>query len=154
VVTLTARARILGLKAATAWDEMRRILETSIEMDRLARDAYTLMAVRCADSDLKYTFKLMARDEADHLSWWEEILRAWNDGLLSDIVSEPADLAERLDVLLAEMRAVAPQETPDLAAEDCLVIAAKLEFYMLDPCFGEFIDLMEPAAEPVVLAKE
>lgn len=29
---------------------MRRILETSIEMDRLARDAYTLMAVRCADT--------------------------------------------------------------------------------------------------------
>ncbi len=125
---------------------MRRILETAVAMDRAARDAYLLMADRCGAPELAETFRQMSREETDHLGWWEELLHAWDDGLLPDIVTEPAELAGRLDAMLRQMTEVIPPEGPGLNAEDCLTLATKLEFFMLDPCFSEFIDLMEPAA--------
>jgi diguanylate cyclase (GGDEF)-like protein len=124
---------------------MRLILETCIEMDTLARDTYARMAERCGDPDFASRLRRMAADEGTHLTWWKELLRAWDDGLLPDIVSEPAELARKLDGMLADMRVAAAEVDDDITPETCLTIATRLELLMLDPSFSEFIDLMEPA---------
>jgi diguanylate cyclase (GGDEF)-like protein len=123
---------------------MRSILETCIEMDALARDTYARMAERCDDPDFAATLRRMAADEGTHLTWWKELLRAWDEGLLPDIVTEPAALARRLSMILTEMRSVAADAQEDLSHEACLTIVTRIEFLMLEPCFSEFIDLMEP----------
>lgn len=124
---------------------MRGILETCIEMDTVARDAYARMAERCGDAEFAGRLRRMAADEGTHLTWWKELLRAWDDGLLPDIVSEPAELARKLEGMLAELRAAADGISAEPSPEDCLTAATRIELAMLDPCFSEFIDLMEPA---------
>ncbi len=125
---------------------MRRILETCIEMDSLARDAYARMAESCGDDpDFAARMRRMAADEGTHLTWWKELLLAWGDGLLPDIVTEPAELSRRLESILAEVRVAAAQAAGPLSPEDCLGVATRIELLMLDPCFGEFLDLTEPA---------
>jgi diguanylate cyclase (GGDEF)-like protein len=124
---------------------MRQILETCIEMDTLARDTYSRMADRCGDERFAQRMRRMAEDEETYLTWWKGLLRAWDDGLLPDIVSEPADLSRRLREILDELREAARAAEAPLSPEECLAVATKMELLMLDPCFSEFLDLTEPA---------
>jgi diguanylate cyclase (GGDEF)-like protein len=124
---------------------MRRILETCVEMDRLALDTYGRVADAVTDPDLAEIFRLMARDEAEHVGWWDELLVAWDNGLLPDIAGESERLNGALHGMLDEMLGLVPRDGSPMSNEDALTVATKLEFFMLDPCFGEFLDLMEPA---------
>lgn len=124
---------------------MRRILETCAELDTVARDAYARMSEHCSDPEFSARMRRMAADEGTHLTWWKELLRAWDDGLLPDIVSEPAALQRKLDSTVAEMRQVVEVIAGGMSPEDCLTVGTRIEFLMLDPCFGEFLVLMEPA---------
>jgi diguanylate cyclase (GGDEF)-like protein len=124
---------------------MRRILETCVEMDQLACDAYRLMSDAVDDMALAMSFKLMAEDEAEHVAWWKELVEAWDSGLLPDIATEPERLSLKLQTILQDMQSAVPSPGTALSTEDAHTIATKLEFMMLDPCFGELLDLMEPA---------
>lgn len=124
---------------------MRQILETCVEMDALARDAYARMAERCGDEVFASRMRRMAADEGTHLTWWKGLLRAWDDGLLPDIVSEPSMLSRRLEAILTEIRRAAESSEGRLSPDECLAVATRIELLMLDPCFIEFIDLTEPA---------
>jgi diguanylate cyclase (GGDEF)-like protein len=125
---------------------MRRILEICVEMDETAMRAYQALAEGCADDEVLRSWLLrMAADEAEHRGWWRELTEAWDRGLLPDIVNEPEALADKMRDMLAHMREAMPEEASCLTAQAILTAATKIEFYMLDPCFGELLDLMEPA---------
>ena len=139
-----------GIEKVVDVDEggsMRRILQTCVEIDTLARDTYAEMAERCAaDPTSPSGSRRMAADEGTHLTWWKELLRAWDEGLLPDIAASRPSSAARLAGMLEDMqgvRAAPPVRHP--LGRGCPHIADRLELSMLDPCFGEFLDLMEPA---------
>jgi diguanylate cyclase (GGDEF)-like protein len=119
-------------------------------MDETARDAYQRMAAGLEDEpDLEALLRKMAADESEHIGWWSELADAWDRGLLPDIVNEPETLATSLDEMLESMRGAVPKDTSHLSPRDIMTIATKMEFYMLDPCFDEFLELMEPAISSV-----
>lgn len=124
---------------------MRQILELCVELDQRAERLYAGLATAAADESLKGTFHELGRDEAEHTGWWASLLEAWELGLLPDVVNDTETLIERLSSLRDELAEVDEQDLGRLSTDGMLALAARLEFSMIDPVFGELIDLMEPA---------
>jgi len=124
---------------------VREILELCIEMDLLAQRAYGVMAAHCDNKELAKTFSKMSAEEGTHVSWWNDLLGAWERGLLPDLVNDTDALIDRLTGLRAELEDILPEALADLTDHEMLATAARIEFFMIDPIFGELIDLTEPA---------
>ncbi len=124
---------------------MRDILELCVRMDELASRSYASMASSCSDWKVAAVMERMAAEEATHVTWWTELISAWDRGLLPDIYADGTDVRDQMTEILASLEAAAPSTGGRLSAEDCLTAAVSIEFFMLDPLFGELLDLAEPA---------
>lgn len=123
---------------------MRDILELCVRMDHHAEHLYAQLASACPDPSLAAVFAQLSRDEGDHTGWWQGLLTAWEQGLLPDLVNDTGELMDRLRTLDAELEAIQPLHLEQLDTDGMLALAARLEFYMIDPVFSELIDLTEP----------
>lgn len=123
---------------------MRTILELCVVMDELARDSYASMAKSCDDPDLKATFGQMSTDESDHVAWWKDLLKAWEQGLVPDVVNDTDGLERHVHNLYTEMQKTIHADFKDVPKTTMLEISARFEFLLLDPIFGELLDLTEP----------
>lgn len=123
---------------------MRDILELCVRMDRHAEHLYAQLASACPEPPLAEVFAQLGRDEGDHTGWWQGLLTAWEQGLLPDLVNDTGELMDRLRTLDTELEAIRPVHLEQLDTDSMLALAARLEFYMIDPVFSELIDLTEP----------
>lgn len=124
---------------------MREILQLCVRMDEHAERLYAELASVCPEPELRVTFELLARDEAEHTGWWQQLAEAWEQGLLPDLVNDTDELTERLGELDQELESISTAHLERLSIDGMLALAARLEFYMIDPVFSELIDLTEPA---------
>lgn len=122
---------------------MRDILELCIELDERAEKVYIELSGSCLDPDIATLFSQMAIEEHQHVEWWTQLLDAWDQGLLPDIADEHG-MRRRLLEIKDELSETIPDNCAEQAVEHALAIAARFEFYMLDPIFGELLDLMQP----------
>ncbi|MDY0341557.1 MAG: diguanylate cyclase [Coriobacteriia bacterium] len=124
---------------------MREILDLCVKMDVFADRLYQSLARDCTEPELAAFFACMAEDEAQHTDWWQGLLGSWERGLLPDLVNDTTDLTERLTNAYAELEAIDLDSLGSLSVEQMLALATKVEFFMIDPVFGELIELTEPA---------
>jgi diguanylate cyclase (GGDEF)-like protein len=124
---------------------MRKILELCIEVDELARDLYASFAVACPDPDLAETFRVMSGEEAEHVGWWVSLVEQWDRGLLPDLFAQNELVAEDMRTVLSDVQDIRPDAAEGLSTVRMLEVAAELEFFMLDPVFGDLLDLSGPA---------
>ncbi len=128
---------------------MRTILDLCIRMDELAFATYTEMADHTAIPDLAEIFRRMAIEEQHHIGWWTDLAEAWEQGLVPDVVNDTEGLERHMRQLYQEMQETAPSDYSQVPDDLKLDIAARLEFFMLDPIFGELLDLAEPGGARV-----
>ena len=124
---------------------MREILETSMRIERQARDLYRALAQTCDNRDLAKRFLELAEDETKHLDWWADLLVAWGTGLLPDILDEHS-ARTRLAQLEAEIAAAVPEDYRKLSCDQGLDLAVNIEFRLLDPIFSELFDIVRPGS--------
>jgi diguanylate cyclase (GGDEF)-like protein len=123
---------------------MREILELCVEMDQVAERTYRALAEVNTQPALKELFRQMSAEEGSHVGWWQDLLEAYDQGLMPNIVSDESGLADRMRSLSLELQAMSPDTGVPADPEGALALAARIEFYMIDPVFGELIDLTEP----------
>jgi len=128
---------------------MRTILELCARMDEFAQATYEKMAATCANPELSEVFRRMAVEENSHIEWWRELLSAWDQGLVPDVVNDTEGLERHMRQLHDEMLSTAPSDFTEVDDDAKLDIAARLEFFLLDPIFGELLDLTEPGGARV-----
>lgn len=124
---------------------MRKILELCVDLDRKALDIYRGLSQMTNDPELAAAFEQMAREERAHVDWWSDLLVAWEGGLVPDIADEH-DMTARLSEIVAGVEAITTDEFEGMSTDDMLDLATQLEFLMLDPIFGELVDLMQPGS--------
>ncbi|MHB8050230.1 MAG: diguanylate cyclase [Coriobacteriia bacterium] len=124
---------------------MREILDLCVKMDVFADRLYEVLSRDCPEPELAALFARMAEDEAQHTDWWQGLLDAWEHGLLPDLVNDTTGLTQRLTEVYAELETIDLDSVGTLDIEQMLALAARVEFFMIDPVFGELIDLTEPA---------
>jgi diguanylate cyclase (GGDEF)-like protein len=125
---------------------MNQILERCIELDTAAQETYARLVAACTDPELRLTFERMGAEEWAHIEWWTDLRDAYADGRVPAIVDE--------DELLAALNEVAEQvghllecDLAALSPDEMLELAIRMEFFMLDPAFGEVIDLLDPGSD-------
>lgn len=124
---------------------MREILELCVRMDDYAEQLYGELARACPDPELSAVFLHLQKDESQHTGWWAGLLEAWEQGLLPDLVNDTGELMDRLLTLYADLAAIDTARIEQMDSDGMLALAARLELYMIDPVFGELIELTEPA---------
>lgn len=124
---------------------MREILELCMKLDERAGQIYSALASQCPDERLRDTFIQLQNDETEHAGWWEDLLDAWGNGLLPDVVNDTDSLTDRLETIRTTVSSIDVSSPGDLTAGGMLALAARLEFHMIDPAFIELINLTEPA---------
>jgi diguanylate cyclase (GGDEF)-like protein len=124
---------------------MRRILELCVEADEIARDAYASFATECADPGLARTFAEMSREEEEHVGWWLTLVELWDRGLLPDVFPQTDAVHADMVELVGELRESTSHDAHAMTSAEMLEAAAKMEFFLLEPSFGDIIELSGPA---------
>jgi len=122
---------------------MRDILQLCVDLDSTAVSTYGRLAHACRDSGVQRLFEQMGEEETSHVEWWTDLLSAWEAGLVPP-VSDEEELRASLQELAHDVEAAVAVDFDDLSVDQMLAVAAHLEFYMLDPAFGELIELVRP----------
>lgn len=125
---------------------MREIIALCVELDTAAIGTYSRLSEACTEPEISRLFTQMGTEEQAHVEWWSDLLDAWDEGLVPPLPDED-DLYRRLQELSADVHAAVPDDCSDLSTDDMLAAAAHLEFFMLDPGFGELIRLVRPSAQ-------
>ncbi len=118
------------------------IIELCLEIDRIAADIYTMLNREEADSRLKPYWADMARDENEHVLFWERLLAEVRDNEVPDIFDDPQAMRETLVQLKEDVAAL--RSTPVSPSDPAVsfMLAYKLEFYLLHPAFAALFRLM------------
>ncbi len=120
---------------------MRQILELCVDAEELARDTYASFATHCDDEALSAVFRDMSRDEETHIGWWMALVEQWDRGLLPDVFPQTELVREEMVGIVADVRGIGPSDLTAMSSREMLEVAAKLEFFLLDPVFGDILDL-------------
>ena len=129
---------------------MRTILEMCLGIDETALTLYRQMAKETVDPALADVFRRMAVDETRHVAWWKGLIDAYDRGAVPIIVEDPVSLNRHLRSVVDELKETVPPDTHSLSDEEMLAVAAKVEFFALEPAIDELMDLATPgAAKPL-----
>jgi len=124
---------------------VQAILLLCVDLDSRASVVYAALAEACRDDEVRLTFQRMGAEELAHVQWWKELLSAWEEGLVPDVADE-STLLGRLRELAQEVEMLIPEDYSGLTTDGMLDLAAHMEFFMLDPVFGELLDLVNPGS--------
>ena len=122
---------------------MQDILDRCIELDTAAQETYRLLAEACTDPELRKTFERMSAEEWAHVEWWTELRDAYAAGLLP-IPADEDQMRTAVNETSAHMGKLLAIDLNSLSTDEMLELAIRMEFFMLDPAFGELIDVLDP----------
>lgn len=116
-------------------DRLTRILELCCGLERRAHQLYRELAANAPDEAMVTLWQEMAEDEAEHLAYWQRLLEMARKGELPTVFDQPEELEDYLSELPAKIEVLAEMARQNPHPPDVLVLALRLEFYLLDPRF-------------------
>ena len=124
---------------------MIEILDRCIELDDAARDMYLKLAALSPDPILARTFERMSTEERGHVRWWTELRDEYAEGRLPELADQD-EMLESIEEAATEVAPILETDLSVLTADEMLELAIRMEFFMLDPAFGELIDMLDPGS--------
>jgi len=123
---------------------VRELLEACLDLDVLAEEVYRRFANDTDDATLATLFEQMRVDEDQHSVWWTELLGAYVRGDLSASIEPDPHVITYLRAVVTTVRCTLATRFQGFTDEDRLAVAASLEFFGLDPVFGQLINETDP----------
>lgn len=117
---------------------MRDLLSACVELDTLAVEVYSLFAETTENDGLRAVFRELQSEESQHLTWWADVRRRLDAGDVFAIAAG-THVTAYMKAIVATMRAMLSGSSVSLSDDDMLALAASLEFFALDPVFGQLI---------------
>jgi len=116
-------------------DSLLGIIDLCLTVEQKAHLLYDGMAARADDERLCLLWSQMARDEKGHLAYWQRLREMCVNGAAPEVFENPRDLEEFFLALLPKIDRLAEQVQADPSPVTALVLALRLEFYLLHPRF-------------------
>lgn len=121
---------------------MKEILDRCIELDTAAQDTYAKLASAAIDPGLRQTFERMGMEERGHVQWWTDLRDAYAEGRLPGVVHED-DLLAAVNETAEEVAKLLEDDPRSMSTDQMLELAIRMEFFMLDPVFGEIVEQLD-----------
>jgi GGDEF domain-containing protein len=123
---------------------VRELLQACLDLDVLAEEVYRRFANDTNDADLAILFEQMRADEDQHAVWWTELLGACARGGLATTIEPDPHVVTYLRAVVTTVRCTLATRFEGFTDEDRLAVAASLEYFGLDPVFGQLIEATDP----------
>jgi GGDEF domain-containing protein len=123
---------------------VRELLEACLDLDVLAEEVYRRFANDTDDATLAILFEQMRADEDQHSIWWTELLGACVRGDLVTSIEPDPHVVTYLRAVVTTVRCTLATRFEGFSDEDRLAVAASLEYFGLDPVFGQLINETDP----------
>lgn len=124
---------------------MRALLTACVELNTLAIDVYALFAEATGDAELADVFRQLQEEEREHLRWWAEVSQRLDAGELP-VAQTALHVTAYMNAIVSILKSMLDAIPRSLSDDDMLALAASLEFFALDPVFGELIRHSDPVS--------
>jgi GGDEF domain-containing protein len=126
---------------------VRELLQACLDLDVLAEEVYRRFANDTDDAALAVLFEQMRVDEDQHAIWWTGLLGACARGELAITIEPDPHVVTYLRAVVTTVRCTLATRFEGFTDEDRLAVAASLEYFGLDPVFGQLIAATDPAGQ-------
>ncbi|MFH0953640.1 MAG: hypothetical protein V1873_04855 [Verrucomicrobiota bacterium] len=114
---------------------LKAIIESCHAMEKMAAELYEGFASAAAESYERAFWHNVAEDERRHMGYWEELRDKAEEGQLRNFFENPSETHAELQVTRSKTAALLETGTETRGVRDCILLAAQLEFFMLNPAF-------------------
>jgi hypothetical protein len=124
-------------------NDLIEIIQLCLALDKQAGDIYLVLDDITQDETLKKFWRDLAEDEKKHIAYWEKLLDIATKRELPNIFDDVRKVKEELvrrkskiDIISKDIQRISKTAT-------LLLLAYKLEFYLLHPAFAALFHLMK-----------
>jgi hypothetical protein len=119
------------------------IIKLCLAIDEVAMQIYKNQATVAQNETLKNFLREMSLDEEQHVIYWGKLLNLAEMGEFTNIFDDPIRIKKELEVLKAQADSIALEAAGQVDVQPTLMLACRLEFYLLHPAFEALFYLME-----------
>ncbi|HKL26949.1 MAG TPA: GGDEF domain-containing protein [Desulfuromonadales bacterium] len=128
---------------ATSGHLTLEIIKLCLVCDRIACGAYRELACSAQDKELQLFWREMAAEEAKHVRFWEKVLQHPAQVLnMPGVFEHPEEVRNELQRALGKVETLLQKGCVHLSVEESLILAYRLEFYMMHPAFQVLFSLL------------
>jgi signal transduction histidine kinase len=120
------------------------IIESCLEIDRTARNVYSLFSAHAKEPDLKEFWRRMSAEETGHQVYWEKLLELGKKGKIENVFHSPDRVSRELQELRGQALRILNASHQPLGNATAFQRACQLEFFMTYPAFEILYRLMSP----------
>lgn len=113
------------------------LVDLCLGVEGRAQRLYREMATTASDPALQRLWSQMAGDETEHLAYWQRLREMCLAGMAPQTFDDTAAIADEVRSLLPRIDRLAAQMRTEPAPALSLVLALRLEFYLLTPGFQQ-----------------
>ena len=122
---------------------MHELLEACLDLDVLAEEVYRRFANDTGNPSLASLFSRLRADKEQHAVWWTDFFRTGSTNSAASVNADP-HVVTYLRAVVETVRCTLQAKFECFTDDDRLAVAASLEYFGLDPVFGELIDVTDP----------
>ncbi|MBI4800408.1 MAG: GGDEF domain-containing protein [Desulfarculus sp.] len=115
---------------------MTAIIRKCLHIDSLAAEMYRCLSEGFAGAEVARFWRRMAREEREHVEFWQVLLALAQQGLVPQVFEDPYQVAQELEEVEARVRLLEKQCLEPPQVNLAFVVAYRLEFYLLHPAFA------------------
>lgn len=122
------------------------IIFLCITINHRATEIYLKLSKAEQNKALKRFWSQMAREETIHASFWKIVETAVKENRLPDVFDDPVATRSELCDLLEKIELLFNRWVEDKTRANALILAYRLEYYMLHPAFELLYKTLNPFA--------
>ncbi len=122
----------------------RKIIERCTKIEKDAAELYESFTALSGDRKIGKFWKEMSDEEKDHIFFWDSLAELAQRSTLPEILDDPSGtLAELIDIT-KKVDIFKERYEKDKTLENAILLAFRIEFYLLHPVFANFFHFMNP----------
>ena len=130
----------MSMKKGITWE----IICLCIAINQKAIQIYTKLSQAEEVKALKAFWDQMADEEKIHADFWSNVALTAEDFIFPCVFDTPSDIRKELSVILEKIDALSTRWEEEKSMENALILAYRLEYYMLYPTFEVLFNALKP----------
>ena len=122
----------------------KRIVRECMRLEREASRLYRSFIPWNDRKPIREFWDGMSRDEQEHIAFWKSLVELEKRNKLPDILENPEETLRDLEEINEKFTFFKDRFRQDPSLDNAILLAYRMEFYLLHPAFATFFQFMRP----------